>query len=384
MEDLRALNLARPRGLNAVADCAGALQANASAHRQARSASSTSQSDRIEEPSSQSTVVHASPLVGLDTCVCTGTQPSIAAPKIDEEFATAYYTPKKRQEQLQAESLRPRPSRLQALTMVQPQSIALPGLNVQWPWSRLILAGVKDEIRTYDLGARNICRANQETWIVETPGDKVAAEDIAVLDGVNVGHRPEVAQIIGTVTFSRAEQYANIDEFRGDAARHRIRAGCRFDWDGIGKRYVWRVLHTRKILDPIEQPGRKSTTGFNRPRACTVTFFRAAEPEPSRAKRIRCCPKTKSVLQAVAAQRQRLADEANASDAVVLERRALESGLASIALAMNMPVFERRTDDLKELRAIKERRLQELRACDNEQPDLVMYLEAKDCPKTRP
>ena len=96
VEDLRALNLARLRGLNAVAACAGALQANASAHRQARSASSTSQSDRIEEPSSQSTAVHASPLVGLDTCVCTGTQPSIAAPKIDEEFATAYYTPKKR------------------------------------------------------------------------------------------------------------------------------------------------------------------------------------------------------------------------------------------------------------------------------------------------
>ena len=255
----------------------------------------------------------------------------------------------------------------QALTMVQPQSIALPGLNVQWPWSRLILAGVKDEIRTYDLGDRNICRANQETWIVETPGDKVAAEDIAVLDGVNVGHRPEVAQIIGTVTFSRAEQYANIDEFRGDAARHRIRAGCRFDWDGTGKRYVWRVLHTRKILDPIEQPGRKSTTGFNRPRAFTVTFFRAAEPEPSRAKRIRCCPKSKSVLQAVAAQRQRLADEANASDAVVLERRALESGLASIDVAMSMRKFERITDDLKKLRAFKERRLQELRACDNEQ-----------------
>ena len=70
------------------------------------------------------------------------------------------------------------------------------------------------------------------------------------------------------------------------------------------------------------------------------------------------------VAQAVAAQRQRLANEDNASDAVVLERRALESGLASIALAMSMPVFERRTDDLKELRAIKERRLQELRASD--------------------
>ena len=111
VEDLRTLNLARPRGLNVVAACAGALQANASAHRQARSASSTTQSGRTEEPSSQSTAVHASPPVGLDTRVCTGAQPSIAAPKIDEEFATAYYTPKKRQEQLQAETFRPRPYR---------------------------------------------------------------------------------------------------------------------------------------------------------------------------------------------------------------------------------------------------------------------------------
>ena len=111
VEDLHALNLARPRGLNAVALCAAALQANATAQRQARIASSTMQSCRTEDPSSQSTAVHASPPVGLDTRVCTGTQPSNAAPKIDEEFATAYYTPKKRQEQLQAETLRPRPSR---------------------------------------------------------------------------------------------------------------------------------------------------------------------------------------------------------------------------------------------------------------------------------
>ena len=111
VEDLRALNLARPRGLHAVAACAGALQANASARCQARSASSTTQSGRTEEPSSQLTAVHASPPVGLDTRVCTGAQPSIAAPELDEEFPTAYYTPKKRQNQLQAETFRPRPYR---------------------------------------------------------------------------------------------------------------------------------------------------------------------------------------------------------------------------------------------------------------------------------
>ena len=67
VEDLRALNLARPCGLNAVAACARALQAKASAHRQARSASSTTQCGRSKEPSSQSTAVRANPSVGLDT-----------------------------------------------------------------------------------------------------------------------------------------------------------------------------------------------------------------------------------------------------------------------------------------------------------------------------
>ena len=67
VEDLRALNLARPGGLNAVVTCAGALQAIASAQRQARSAFSTTQCGRFKEPSSQSTAVRANPSVGLGT-----------------------------------------------------------------------------------------------------------------------------------------------------------------------------------------------------------------------------------------------------------------------------------------------------------------------------
>ena len=108
---------------------------------------------------------------------------------------------------------------------------------------------------------------------METPGSNVAAEDVAFLDGIDVGKRPEVASIIGTVTFSHDEQYKNIDEFRGDVARRRIRRGCRWDWDGeTGSRYAWRVAHTRRLCAAIPQPGRKSTTGFSKPREHTVNF----------------------------------------------------------------------------------------------------------------
>jgi len=44
----------------------------------------------------------------------------------------------------------------QAQSSRTPQSIALPGLNFQWPWSRLVLAGVKDETRTYELDFKGI------------------------------------------------------------------------------------------------------------------------------------------------------------------------------------------------------------------------------------
>ena len=67
---------------------------------------------------------------------------------------------------------------------------------------------------------------------METPGDNVAAEDGAGLDGIDAGSWPEVANIIGTVIFSHDDEYQNIDEFRVDTARRRVRAGRRWDWDG--------------------------------------------------------------------------------------------------------------------------------------------------------
>ena len=47
----------------------------------------------------------------------------------------------------------------------------MPGLNVNWPFSQLILAGVKTvEARSYALGYRNIAQPAVEMSLVETPG----------------------------------------------------------------------------------------------------------------------------------------------------------------------------------------------------------------------
>ena len=49
-------------------------------------------------------------------------------------------------------------------------TLSLPGLNINWPFSQLILAGVKTiEVRSYALGYRNIPQPAVEMWLVETP-----------------------------------------------------------------------------------------------------------------------------------------------------------------------------------------------------------------------
>ena len=50
-------------------------------------------------------------------------------------------------------------------------SASFPGINIRWPFSQLILAGAKTvEVREYMLGHRNIAHADQELWLIETPG----------------------------------------------------------------------------------------------------------------------------------------------------------------------------------------------------------------------
>ena len=49
-------------------------------------------------------------------------------------------------------------------------SLVLRGLNIQYPFSRLILAKLKDtEVRDYALGYRNIAHQDEEMFLIETP-----------------------------------------------------------------------------------------------------------------------------------------------------------------------------------------------------------------------
>ena len=152
-------------------------------------------------------------------------------------------------------------------------SLSLPGLNIQWPFSQLVLAGAKtEEVRKYELGYRNIAHANTEYWIVETPGPTASALTNAVVDGVVVGTRPKASQLVGTVTFSHSDPYESPELFRAEAERHRIRAGSvEYDWSGEGERHAWHISAVRALAWPVPV-GSTGQTGFSKPRSFEVVF----------------------------------------------------------------------------------------------------------------
>ncbi len=151
-------------------------------------------------------------------------------------------------------------------------TLALPGLNVQWPFSQLMLAGAKTcETRGYALGHRNIAWAGVEHWIVETRGPTAVASKNAVIGDAVVGARPVKTQIVGTVVFSASVPYADRHTFCLDAAAHRINAGGVYDWRGNGEMQAWRVASVRRLAHPV-LVGTTGQTGFG-PRSFDVIFL---------------------------------------------------------------------------------------------------------------
>ena len=154
-------------------------------------------------------------------------------------------------------------------------TLSMPGLNVNWPFSQLILAGVKTvEARSYPLGRRNMAQPDVEMWLVEAPPASDAISQGWLFAGdLAVALRPQRCQIVGTVTFSHSDEYGSLQAFRADRKIHRIAAGGQYDWDGTGKRYAWRVSAVRRLAQPARSLCR---TGFTKKRSYTVIFAESA------------------------------------------------------------------------------------------------------------
>ena len=151
-----------------------------------------------------------------------------------------------------------------------PQALTLRGLIIQWPFSQLLLAGVKTtEVRSYGLGYKNPhVLPDEEMWLIETTGTRNAPQN-AIAHGACLGDRPERARIVGTVTFSGAERYTSVEAFRTGARSHCIAIGGDKDWDGSGERFAWSVASVKGLQTPIPAP-RKTMTGLLVPTTFTI------------------------------------------------------------------------------------------------------------------
>ena len=165
--------------------------------------------------------------------------------------------------------------------MNTPSELSLRGINIQYPFSRLILSGVKTvEVRTYRLGDRNLGGANEDLFLIETPGSRNLKG--ALLDRrYPIGPPPSVAQVIGIVRFSSSEQYANkptsryqwhMPSWNKHRSKHRIKEGGHYDWNRKDAMYAWYVDNVQPFSEPVPA-GEKCLWGYRRPRTLEVTLM---------------------------------------------------------------------------------------------------------------
>ena len=150
-------------------------------------------------------------------------------------------------------------------------TVSLRGLNIQWPFSQLLLNGIKlEEVRDYPLNHRGIAKTQEEVFIVETKGPTVVKERNAISHGIQIAARPSTTQIVGTIRFACSQPYFDKQAFHEARCRHRIKAGSKFDWDCHHPIYGWRVDSVRALTVPIPI-GRTGQTGFSA-RGFSVVF----------------------------------------------------------------------------------------------------------------
>jgi hypothetical protein len=98
----------------------------------------------------------------------------------------------------------------------------LPGVNIQFPISREILAGKKTiETRTYPLPLEYV---GQELAVIETPGSTGEFK----------------ARVVATIRFGESFRYKNKKEFYSDSKRHLVTPNSPWRWEK--PKWGWPIL----------------------------------------------------------------------------------------------------------------------------------------------
>lgn len=109
------------------------------------------------------------------------------------------------------------------------------GLNIQTPWSELLINGVKSvETRSYPLPEKYV---GEEIALIETPGRYGRFK----------------ARIIGTITFSHSFKYPDQRAWQDDHNRHCVAIDDPiYNWKDDKPKYGWVVSKVTKFDKPLD------------------------------------------------------------------------------------------------------------------------------------
>jgi hypothetical protein len=142
------------------------------------------------------------------------------------------------------------------------KQVILPGINIQWPISKMILSGHKTvETRTYRIPEKYL---KTTLAFIETPGP----------------HGDFRARIVGLLLFDKAAEYSNEDAFYADSTRHCVTRSSPWKWDNKQK-WGWTIGSLRVFAMPMAAPNRRGIR-FTAQVTIPESTYRSARPLLSR------------------------------------------------------------------------------------------------------
>ena len=124
------------------------------------------------------------------------------------------------------------------------QKVTLTGINIQFPISRLILAGEKVmETRTYPIPEQYV---KKRMYLVETPGKSGKFR----------------SRIVAYITFDRSFPYPDAAAFYNDLAKHCVSRDSPWAWVEKKKKWGWPIISIMPLKYPralTKRPGIRFT-----------------------------------------------------------------------------------------------------------------------------
>jgi len=115
------------------------------------------------------------------------------------------------------------------------RSLNLPGINIQHPWSDLIITGKKTiETRNYPIPKHYL---NVDMALIQTPGDQ----------------KNILPAIIGIIRFTGCKQYKSKQEWQRDQNKHLVtKTDKTYAYKGDVSKWAWTV----KVISAFDSPQR--------------------------------------------------------------------------------------------------------------------------------